>query len=167
MGSGKSTTGRVLAALLSWSFVDLDCEIERAEGRILREIFSQDGEAQFREIETAALRSILAGMQSPTVLASGGGTCVQARNAELLRTAGATVIFLDASAETLLQRCSSEAAGSMDEIRPLARDRESFLRLYEERLPLYRAANLTVVCETKQPQEVAREIAEQLGLLKT
>ena len=60
MGSGKSSVGRELAALLGWSFVDLDCEIERAQGRKIREIFASEGEARFREIETASLRSVLA-----------------------------------------------------------------------------------------------------------
>ena len=164
MGSGKSSVGQILAALLGWRFVDLDCEIEKAEGRTIREIFSHDGEPRFREMETNVLRAVLGDPQRPMVLAAGGGTYVQPRNAELLRAAGATVVFLEASAETLLRRCCGEAGELDAAIRPLARDREAFMRLYERRLPLYRTANFAVVTDSKEPETVAREIAEKLGL---
>ncbi len=167
MGSGKSSVGRELALLLDWTFVDLDCEIERSAGRTIREIFTSQGELGFREIETASLRSVLATGPRPMVLASGGGTYVQARNVEMLRTAEADVVFLEASAETLLQRCCPEGSEPSETIRPLARDRQAFVRLYGERLPIYRTADLTVVSDCKSPEAVAREIAQSLRLLKT
>jgi len=166
MGSGKSSVGRALAVLLGWDFIDLDCEIERAQGRKIHEIFDGEGEPRFREIETVALALSITKMARPAVLATGGGTYVQPRNAELLRAAGATVVFLEASAETLFPRCDSQAGDPVDAIRPLARDREAFLRLYEQRLPLYRMADLTVVTEYRWPEAVAREIAERLRLAR-
>jgi shikimate kinase len=164
MGSGKSSVGHALASLLGWHFVDLDCEIEQAEKRKIREIFRDDGEPRFREIERNVLRSVLGDSQRPMVLAAGGGTYVQARNTELLRAAQATVIFLEASTKTLLQRCCSEGADPIEVIRPLARDRDAFVRLYEERLPFYRTADLTVNSDNKAPETVAQEIAEKLQL---
>jgi shikimate kinase len=164
MGAGKSSVGRALASLLSWSFIDLDCEIEREQGRRIREIFAAEGEPGFREIEVAGLRSVVASGPRPMVLATGGGTFVQAQNAGMLRAAQATVVFLEASAGTLLQRCCPEGGESGEAIRPLAHDREAFIRLYEQRLPLYRTADLTVSSENKQPEAVAREIAERLRL---
>jgi shikimate kinase len=162
MGSGKSSVGRALATLLDWNFVDLDAEIEKVEGRKIRYIFANDGEPTFREIETARLRSVLATRPRPRVLATGGGTYVQEHNAKLLRAAGATVVFLEASPETLLQRCCPKGSESSETIRPLARDRDAFMRLYEQRLPFYRTADLTVNSENKQPEAVAQEIAERL-----
>jgi shikimate kinase len=167
MGSGKSSVGQALASLLGWNFVDLDCEIERERGRKIREIFASEGEPRFREIESAGFRSVLGSASRPFVLATGGGTFVQAQNAEMLRAAQATVVFLEASAETLLQRCCPEAGEPSEAIRPLARDRRAFVRLYEERLPLYRRADLTVASDDKSPEAAAREIAQTLGLLKT
>ena len=164
MGSGKTDVGRALAEILGWPFSDLDRGIEQAVRRSIDEIFRQDGEERFREIETDVLRSLLE-LQRPFVLATGGGTYVQPRNAELLRAAGATVVFLEASAETLLQRCS-ESGDRTAAIRPLARDPETFMHLYKERLPRYRTADLTVVSENKPPQAVAQEIAEKLRLLR-
>jgi shikimate kinase len=166
MGSGKSSVGRELALLLGRRFVDLDCEVETAEGRKIREIFTQDGEPRFREIETNVLRAVLSDAQH-VVLAAGGGTYVQPRNAELMRTAGATIVFLEASVETLLQRCCSEGGEPSQAIRPLARDREAFLRLYEQRLPVYRTADLTVSSNNQPPEAVAREVADKLGLFKS
>ncbi len=166
MGSGKSSVGKALAALLGWSFVDLDAEIEKGEGRKIREVFASEGEPRFREIETAAVTSLVRNVVGPIVLATGGGTYVQERNAALLRGAGATVVFLEASVETLLQRCCPEVSEPSETIRPLARDREAFIRLYEQRLPFYRTANLTVSSDNRQPKAVARDIALRLGLLK-
>lgn len=165
MGSGKSSVGQSLALLLGWSFVDLDCAIEREQGRKIREIFAGDGEPRFREIETANLRSVLASELRPMVLATGGGTYVPAQNAQLLRDQGALIVFLDASPETLMRRCCADAGE--DSVRPLARDREAFIRLYEQRLPMYRAADLAVDSDKKSPEAVAREIAQGLSLLKT
>ena len=160
MGSGKSSVGKAVAALLRWEFVDLDSEIERAEGRKIREIFAGEGEARFREIETTNLRKVLASATRPLVLATGGGTYVQPQNAEMLRAQGAVVVFLHATPETLMRRCCVQA--DEDGVRPLAQDRDAFLRLYEQRLPGYRTADLTVDSDDRSPEDVAREIAEMV-----
>jgi shikimate kinase len=100
------------------------------------------------------------------VLATGGGTYVQAGNAQPLRDEGALIVFLEASPDVLLRRCYD--SDDPDEgVRPLAGDRDSFLRLYEQRLPLYRTAELTVSSDHKSPEVVAREIAHTLNLLTT
>ncbi len=164
MGSGKSSVGRALASLLNWSFVDLDCEIEREQGRKIREIFAEDGEPRFRAIEAASLRSVLTNRPRPMVLATGGGTYVQQGNAELLRAAQCSMVFIEASADTLLQRCCPEGSEPSQTVRPLARDREAFLSLYEQRLPFYRTAGLTVSSDHKTPTAVAQEIADRLRL---
>ena len=165
MGSGKSTVGHPLAAALGWTFVDLDAAIERSQGRTIPEIFEQEGEAKFREIEALTLRSILETTACPFVLATGGGTFVQRHNAELLRAHGATVIFLQASAKTLLDRCCHGLTEPEGTVRPLARDPDAFLRLYEERLPLYRKADLSVDTDNRAPEAVAQEIALLLDSL--
>lgn len=163
MGSGKSSVGHALASVLKWRFVDLDCEIEREQGRKIREIFANEGEARFREIETASLRSVLATAPRPLVLATGGGTYVQSQNAKLMHAQEACVVFLEGSAEVLLRRCCGK--GDADEaVRPLARERDAFVELYEQRLPLYRRADLTVNSDNKHPGRVARDIAKLLGL---
>ena len=148
MGSGKSTVGRMLAAQLAWHFADLDAEIERESNLSISQIFAQKGENVFREIEHECLGRILGSTSERNtrlILALGGGTFTQPRNAELIREfggtargAGSVVIWLECSAEDLLRRCVLMGD------RPLFRDEASFRKLYEERLPYYRQADYRV-----------------------
>lgn len=148
MGSGKSTAGRLLAAQLAWHFIDLDSEIEMAAGLSIPQIFEQKGEAAFRDIEHACLARIIgqaAERDQRLVLALGGGTFVQPRNAALVREfnspqrrSAAVVIWLDCPIEDLLKRCVLMGG------RPLFRDEASFRKLYLERLPFYQQADYRV-----------------------
>jgi shikimate kinase len=148
MGSGKSTVGRLLAAQLAWHFVDLDAEIERLTGLPISQIFEQKGEAVFRDIEHECLTRILGSVSerdTRLVLALGGGTIAQARNAAILRESGlsaqgsgAVIVWLDCPMEELLQRCVLMGG------RPLFRDEGSFRKLYQERLPYYQQADYRI-----------------------
>jgi shikimate kinase len=161
MGSGKSTVGRLLAAQLAWHFADLDAEIERESGLSISQIFAQKGETVFREIEYECLGRVLgssASRNTRLVLALGGGTFAQPRNTVLIREfgamprgAGLAVIWLDSSAEDLLQRCVLMGD------RPLFRDEASFRKLYEERLPYYRQADYRVE-SGGEPMRVVEQI---------
>jgi shikimate kinase len=161
MGSGKSTVGRLLAAQLAWHFADLDAEIESDSGLSISEIFAQKGETVFREIEHECLARILGSASERNtrlVLALGGGTIAQPRNAALLREfgsmsrgPGSVVIWLDCSAEDLLQRCVLMGD------RPLFRDEASFRKLYQERLPHYRQADYRVE-SGGEPMRVVEQI---------
>lgn len=162
MGAGKSSIGRALAALLGWRFVDLDEEIEAAEKMPICSIFRLQGEPRFREMEIAALRRILAAISSPTVIALGGGTFIQAANAKLLRTASAQVVFLDPTVEEMLERCHIESESSKEHLRPLAADPDAFRTLHTQRLPHYRKADLTVNTAGKTVEESAEEISAKL-----
>jgi shikimate kinase len=166
MGAGKTSIGHALAARLGWAFVDLDHEIELQQKAPIREIFQRHGEAHFREIETKTLRSLLAQVSAPTVIALGGGTFIQPANVALLRNSGARVVFLETPVEQMLHRCCSESRCATENLRPLAADPEAFRALYEERLPQYRTADLTVSTADKSAEEIAREIADALPLAK-
>lgn len=185
MGSGKSTVGRLLAAQLAWFFADLDEEIERESGLSISQIFAQKGEAVFRDIEHQCLARVLASTSARNmrlVLALGGGTFTQPRNAALLRdfppaakgpggaaslrggpaatparNGGVVVIWLDCSADELLQRCVLMGD------RPLFQDEASFRKLYEERLPYYRQADYRVE-SGGEPMRVVEQILA-LGIL--
>jgi len=161
MGSGKSTVGRMLAAQLAWHFADLDAEIERESGLSISQIFAQKGEAVFRDIENECLARILGSASERNtrlILALGGGTFTQPRNAALIREFGGTsrgggsaVIWLDCATEDLLQRCVLMGD------RPLFRDEASFRKLYEERLPYYRQADYRVE-SGGEPMRVVEQI---------
>ena len=147
MGSGKSTVGRMLAAQLAWHFVDLDSEIERHTGLPIAQIFEQKGEPVFRDIEHECLTRVLgwaAEEDARVVLALGGGTFAQPRNAALIHNvdlpqrSGIAVVWLDCAIEILLKRCVLMGD------RPLFRDEASFRRLYLERLPYYQQADYRI-----------------------
>ena len=164
MGAGKTTVGRALANLLRWSFLDLDYEIELRQKLQVHEIFQLCGESGFREIETETLQSALHQASGSTVIALGGGTFVQSANAELLRSRGARVVFLETEIEELFQRCQAANQHSPQSSRPLAATPEVFRALYAQRLPFYRTAELTVNATGKTVDELAQEIVLSLHL---
>ena len=164
MAVGKSTIGRVLASLLHWWFVDLDCEIEQRTGLRVHQIFAQHGEPRFRQLECETLRAVLTTASTPGVIALGGGTYVQPQNSALLAESGARVVFLELEVETLLQRCRAISERPEQNSRPLAADEAAFRALYAQRLPIYRNAELTVNAHDKTADQVAQEIASALGL---
>src|SRR5436309_14232462 len=89
MGAGKTTTGRALARLLGWDFVDLDERIVDVERRSIAEIFRQEGEAYFRRIEAEILGSIRG--RPRLVVACGGGTYAQDGTRSLIDGMGRAV----------------------------------------------------------------------------
>src|SRR5271169_6450786 len=88
MGSGKSTTARLLASQLGWAHTDLDRRITEAAGASIPEIFARRGESEFRTMESTQLARIIAEAsetQKPRVVSLGGGTIAQAKNLKMLR----------------------------------------------------------------------------------
>jgi shikimate kinase len=161
MGAGKSAVGRPLADALGYRFVDADTVLEGAAGRTIAEIFASDGEAEFRELETAVLAQI-SGWHS-LVVATGGGVVTRPENWGHMRQG--VVVWLDAPADQLLARLSSDPTP-----RPLlqADDPGSRLQLLlAERQPLYAQADLHIRQQQEQPPQVAQLVLEGLpGILR-
>lgn len=128
MGCGKSYTGKKLAEKMDCTLVDLDAYIEEKEGRTIPEIFAQDGEPHFRELEAKYIRE----MPENSVVATGGGAIINPVTAETARNAG-TVIFLDADFEL----CYSRIKG--DTHRPLVmkNTKEQLEQLFNTRREIY------------------------------
>jgi shikimate kinase len=147
MGAGKTTVGRLLAERIGWSFVDVDDDIEASAGMPITGIFDTRGEAEFRRIETEAIRARVRSIESghPTVMAVGGGAFVQEANFEMLSGNGVS-IWLDCPLEVLERRCREFTH------RPLARDPERFARLLEERRPGYARADYRVAIDGDDPE---------------
>jgi shikimate kinase len=153
MCSGKTTVGRTLAEELGWCFVDLDGEIEAKQNKPIWDIFREQGEPAFREIETDTLRRHITKVEAgrPCVFALGGGTFVQQQNWELIENNGVTV-WLDCTLETVLQRLGDDVS------RPLAADRNSLAQLYGDRRPLYGRADFRLEVDTDDISAIVRKI---------
>ena len=101
MGSGKSSTGKLLASQLDYNFIDLDKFIEKEYKMTIPEIFSSKGEKEFRAMEHNCLKKVVE--KENTVVACGGGTPCYYGNMELMNNNGTTV-YLKMSVDTLVNR---------------------------------------------------------------
>ena len=152
MGSGKTTVGKVLADFLGCPFMDLDDLVVKKAGKSIPDIFAQDGEPAFRQLEAQVLRKTVEKYaESTAVLALGGGAVLAPSSAALLHEK-TVCIYLRASLETLLARLEGETAG-----RPLA-DASLADRL-AAREPIYeKTAHVVIDTDGLSPDEVADEI---------
>lgn len=157
MGAGKSTIGRLLAQELNCSFFDSDKVIEERSGANIPWIFDVEGEAGFRDRETAVIDELT--RLNNCVLATGGGAVMRAENREFLQSRG-TVVYLQTSIEQQIERTAR------DRNRPLLQTEnpEAVLRtLLSLRDPLYkRCADIIIQTDKRHPRGVIKEILRQL-----
>lgn len=140
-GSGKTTAGARIGPLLGLSWFDLDDVLERETGKSIPEIFQASGEKGFRELEAAALRSLVS-REEHALISCGGGTPCHHGNAELMKRSGLT-IYLDCSLELLLHRLKEVTDRPV--LVGLGEDRRSRLEaMLEARWPIYRQAHRTL-----------------------
>ena len=155
-GSGKTTVGRIVADRLGWDFIDADAVLEERYGQTIREIFAAEGEAGFRDKETAVLADLCG--RTNTVIATGGGIVLREQNRQRLKQHG-FVAWLTADPPTLLARIQSDpttaerrpalAGGGLAEVE----------RLLAVREPLYRAcADVVVPAGALSPEQAADAI---------
>lgn len=158
MGSGKSTAGPLIARRLNWQFVDADDVIVAYTGMAISDYFAQFGEPAFRLIERETIRRLTA--KDGLVLALGGGAIEDLDTRRLLLNApGTALIHLEVLLETTLKRCRGTEAS-----RPVLADQVNLTMRYERRLPLYRAAHVTVAVDLLNPDEVAEAVIRAAGL---
>jgi shikimate kinase len=167
MGSGKSTTGELLAAELGWRFLDLDREIERRQAlagtpRTVPQIFAELGESRFRHLEFAALAALLG--QRKVVIALGGGAPEELGNRLLLeQTPRTVVVYLTAPLDVLLGRCRTQAADPDATARPVLADLDAATLRFARRRPHYeRIATYHVDTTILTPQRTATAILQTL-----
>lgn len=154
-GSGKTTVGRVLAELLGVGLRDTDQAIELQQGRSISDIFMDDGEPRFRELERAEVASSLDSHAG--VLSLGGGAVMDPKTAAAL--AGHMVVFLDVGIADAAKRVGFDRSRPLMALNP----RAQWIRMMQERRPTYeRLASLSVLTAGRTPQEIATEIAHSL-----
>jgi shikimate kinase len=155
-GAGKSTIGPLLAAELGTGFTDTDAEVESAAGKAVSDIFVEDGEPVFRELERAAVARALA--EAEGVVAVGGGAVLDPSTQD--RLAGHRVVYLETGFAAAAKRVGLAQA------RPLliGNPRATLKILLDQRIPVYqRLATITVGTDDREPADIAAEIASRLA----
>lgn len=156
MGAGKSSIGRRLAARLGLPFLDADTEIETAAGMSIPDIFETHGEPRFRDGEARVISRLLE--SGPVVLATGGGAFM--REETRLRIADKAVsIWLQADADVIMRRVKRRSDRPLlQTVDPAA----TIQRLIEEREPVYRLADLTVLSRDVPHEKIVDECLDAL-----
>ena len=157
MGTGKTEVGKILSKKLGYALIDADTEIEKKQNMTITEIFRQQGEPAFRDIESEIIKK-LAGMKK-TVISTGGGAVLRPENISNLKSNG-VVVCLSATPETVLQRTS------VNNDRPLLQTENPLQKineLLEYRRPYYEKADIMIDTENKNPLEIAEEIIRKIN----
>ena len=156
-GAGKTTVGQALADLLGVPFADTDALVEAAAGKPIPEIFFDDGEPVFRELEVAAIGGALGSFDG--VLALGGGAVTSVSTRALLvahGTAGGTVVWLDVDLPSAAKRVGLSRDRPILGVNPRAMLRQ----MLEVRAPLYaEVATATVPTGGREPDDVVADVA--------
>ncbi|WP_427161570.1 shikimate kinase [Aliinostoc sp. HNIBRCY26] len=152
MGAGKSTVGQLLAKQLGYGFIDTDNVIAQSAKKSINQIFAEEGEAAFRQLESDVLGQVCA--YTKLTVATGGGIVLKRENWSYLHHG--LIVWLDAPVELLYTRLAE------DTTRPLLQDPDpqSKLRsLLEQRTPLYSQADLRIhITEEETPEQIVDKI---------
>lgn len=160
MGTGKSSVGRIAAEQLRFEFIDTDEWIESQTGKTVTEIFAQNGEAAFRQLEADTTRALES--RRNVVISAGGGFVLDPTNLASLKS-HALVICLWASPETIWERVRTQTHRPLiQDADPLGKIRE----LLEQRSSIYHQADAMVHTGFRAPKEVAQQVLHQFRLAR-
>ena len=158
MGSGKTSTGRMLAKEMGYAFADTDEEVTKRTGVSIAYIFDVEGEEGFRKRECLALKECL--NDNNMILSTGGGIVLSKENRDLLQDRG-TVVYLQTSIRFQVKRIASTNN------RPLLQNKdpeETLEKLMLTRAPLYEEiADITIMTDNKSLQEMSKEIQRTIN----
>ena len=158
MGSGKTSTGKMLAKEMGYVFLDTDEEVTKRTGVSIAYIFDVEGEEGFRKRECLALKECL--NDNNTILSTGGGIVLSKENRDLLQDRG-TVVYLQTSIRFQVKRTASTNN------RPLLKNKdpkETLEKLMLTRAPLYEEiADITIMTDNKSLQEMSKEIQRAIN----
>jgi shikimate kinase len=158
MGTGKSSVGQLVAAHLHFTFLDTDHVIEARAGKTISEIFTQQGEPTFRDLEKKIVTELVT--RKKTVISTGGGLPANPENLASLKS-HSLVVCLWASPEKIWDRVHSQTHRPLlQEPDPLAKIRS----LLADREPFYRQADVLLNTEMRSLKDVAQQVIHQYQL---
>ena len=161
MGSGKTSVGQALAFRLRWDFVDTDLMIEKHQKKSIPQIFQEQGEEAFRQMEAETAR--LLGRRKRVVISTGGGFMTRPETVAALKESSKgfeSVIFLDCSFETCYQRIRTSD-------RPLVKKNtpEGLKEIFDRRRKLYLAAADVVIPNEGPISSTVEKILQKINIL--
>ena len=157
-GAGKTSVAKALSKRIGKRFVDTDALVEKKSGKKISEIFLEEGEPRFRELEREAVIEALSGDEE--IVSLGGGAILDESIRKEIATSG-QVIFLDVSISNAAPRVG------FNRERPLlvGNPRAQWLSLMEKRRPLYeQLATIAISTDNKKPEDVVTEILEKVRI---
>jgi len=160
MGAGKTSVARCLADACELDSIDVDEYLESQEERVISDIFAQDGEARFRDLETHYLKEL--SRLQPRLIACGGGAVGRPENRAVMKESG-FVVYLEVTADEAAARIPDTGS------RPLFKDIETARGIITQRIPLYESAAdicvSTVGCSIDEIVEVVKQVLVDRGIL--
>lgn len=156
-GSGKSTVGRALSKSLGRSLIDTDALIEEKTKRKITEIFVDEGEVFFRELEASVLGEVLS--QDNQIISLGGGAPVNEVSQKVISESDSLVVFLDVSLATAAPRVGF----NRDRPLLLGNPRAQWQTLYDLRRPIYeKLANIAIKVDGKSVDAIVTQIKSEI-----
>ena len=156
MGAGKTTVGEFLSAKLNRELKDIDRVIEQEQKKSIIEIFTNDGEEAFRQLESETIEKL--SNMSDLIISTGGGALEKANNLSNLQKNG-IIIYLKADIEELFKRVKNETQ------RPLLKEQdplEVIKKLIKKRKKFYLMADITIITDNKSPEKITEEIIKAI-----
>ena len=148
---GKTTVGKLIAKMTQREFIDCDVELVKKENRQISDIFAQDGEEYFRNLETQVIKEI--SQKTGCVISTGGGAVLKEENIHSLKKNG-RIYFINRPLKNLLPTNDRPTANSADKIK----------KLFEVRYPIYKACADEIIDANDYPDNVAKKIIKKAGL---
>ncbi|TYZ27633.1 shikimate kinase [Selenomonas caprae] len=159
MGTGKTSTGKMLAAKLGAAFIDMDQKIEEEAGMSIPDMFARKGEAYFREQERALVKRLAA--RRNAVISTGGGTVKNPDNVADFKKSG-VIVCLSASVDAVLARTNRRGTRPVLDSADQGDRRKAVEQLMAERRELYKQADFTIDTSELSPLQVVENIVRFL-----
>ena len=163
LGCGKSTIGRKLADQLWKPCVDVDEQIVRRAGKTIRDIFDQDGEKRFRDLESEVIKQV--SPMSDQIIALGGGSLLRDENRDVLKAHSHQLIYLRCEAAELFRRIKADplSGGTRPSLTQFGGDLREIELLVAQREPTYRDCKAVEIDVTRlSPEDAVKMIVKMV-----